>query len=188
MRPSGLESAPRGLERAARVFLIGPMGSGKSTVGRALASRLGFDFLDSDKVIEDRTGVDIPYIFEKEGEAGFRQREASIIEEVSMLPRLVLATGGGAILDAGTREHLAARGTVVYLEATVEQQLRRTRGSTHRPLLQTEDPRGRLEQLMAVRAPLYQSLADLTVRTSRRKVTCMVEDITTWLLANGRVW
>ncbi|MGA0708791.1 MAG: shikimate kinase AroK [Steroidobacteraceae bacterium] len=187
MTPPGVESAQPGPERAARVFLIGPMGSGKSTVGRALASRLGFDFLDSDKVIEDRTGVDIPYIFEKEGEAGFRQREASIIEEVSMLPRLVLATGGGAILDAGTRQRLAARGTVVYLEATVEQQLRRTRGSTHRPLLQTEDPRGRLEQLMAVRAPLYQSLADLTVRTSRRKVACMVEDITAWLMANGRL-
>jgi len=185
--PSGVETALSGPERAGRVFLIGPMGSGKSTVGRALAARLGLDFLDSDKLIEKRTGVDIPYIFEKEGEAGFRQREASVIEEVSMLPHLVLATGGGAILDAGTRQRLASRGTVVYLEATVEQQLRRTRGSTHRPLLQTEDPRSRLEELMVVRAPLYQSLADLTVRTSRRKVACMVEDITTWLLANGKV-
>lgn len=187
MTPTGVEAAPSGPGRAVRVFLIGPMGSGKTTVGRSLAGRLGLEFLDSDKVIEDRTGVDIPYIFEREGEAGFRRREAEAIDEVSQRPGLVLATGGGAILDAGTRQRLAARGTVVYLEATVEQQLQRTRGSTHRPLLLTDDPRGRLEQLMIVREPLYRSTAHLTIRTARRKVARVVEDIASWLAANGRL-
>lgn len=174
-------------DQMGRMFLIGPMGAGKSTVGRALAERLRFDFLDSGKAIEDRTGVDIAYIFEKEGEAGFRRREAETIDEISQLPHLVLATGGGAILDSGTRRRLAERGTVIYLEATVEQQLQRTRGSTHRPLLLTDDPRGRLEQLMIVREPLYQSIAHLTIRTSRRKVARVVEDIATWLAASGRL-
>lgn len=187
MTLTGVEAALAEPARAARVFLVGPMGAGKSTVGRVLAARLGFDFLDSDKEIEERTGVDIPFIFEKEGEPGFRRREAEVIEAISLLPRLVLATGGGAVLDPGTRQRLTERGTVVYLEATVEQQLHRTRGSTHRPLLLTEDPRGRLEQLMAVRAPLYESIADLTIRTSRRKVARMVEDIVAWLSANGKL-
>ncbi len=187
MTPAGLEAVPGLPGQMGRVFLIGPMGAGKSTVGRALAARLGCEFLDSDQAIEDRTGVDISFIFEKEGEAGFRRREAEVIDEISQLPRLVLATGGGAILDANTRQRLAARGTVVYLEATVEQQLQRTRGSTHRPLLLTDDPRGRLEQLMIVREPLYQSIAHLTIRIGRRKVARMVEEIATWLAANGRL-
>jgi len=153
------------------------MGSGKSAVGRRLARELGLEFVDSDDEIERRTGVDIPYIFEKEGEAGFRQREAEIIADLTGRTGLVLATGGGAILDAGSRECLRSRGRVVYLRATVDQQMARTRRSTDRPLLNNADPRGTLERLMAVRAPLYEEVAAITVDTDGRKVKTVVDQI-----------
>jgi shikimate kinase len=159
------------------VFLVGPMGSGKTAVGRQLAARLGYRFVDSDAEIEVRTGVDIPFIFEKEGEQGFREREREVIDELTQAPGIVLATGGGAVMTDANRVHLAARGIVVYLETSVDQQLARTRRSTNRPLLFTEDPRGRLEALLAVREPLYQSIATLTVRTNGRKVAAVVEEI-----------
>jgi shikimate kinase len=159
------------------LFLIGPMGSGKTAVGRQLARRLGLEFLDADTEIERRTGVDIPYIFEKEGEAGFRHREREVIDELSARPGTVLATGGGAVQDAATRERLRARGRVVYLRASVDQQLARTRHSDHRPLLRGDDPRGTLERLMTVRAPLYEELAWLTVDTDGRRVSSVVEEI-----------
>jgi len=153
------------------------MGSGKSAVGRRLARELGLEFVDSDDEIERRTGVDIPYIFEKEGEAGFRQREAEIIADLTGRTGLVLATGGGAILDAGSRERLRSRGRVVYLRTTVDQQMARTRHSADRPLLNNADPRGTLERLMAVRAPLYDEVAAFTVDTDGRKVKTVVDQI-----------
>jgi shikimate kinase len=159
------------------VFLVGPMGSGKTAVGRQLAQRLGYRFVDSDAEIEVRTGVDIPFIFEKEGEEGFRERERQVIGELTQLAGIVLGTGGGAVLSGDNRQHLAARGVVVYLETTVEQQLARTRRSQNRPLLFTEDPGGRLASLMAVREPLYRSIAAITVSTDWRKVGSVVDEI-----------
>lgn len=157
------------------LFLIGPMGAGKSTIGRQLSIRLNMDFHDSDHEIEARTGVDIPLIFELEGEAGFRRRERIVIDELTRLPGIVLATGGGAILDPANRHHLSSRGRVVYLHASVNQQLRRTRRDRNRPLLQTEDPRARLEELMAVRDPLYREIACTVIETDGRRVRDVVK-------------
>ena len=161
------------------------MGSGKSAVGRRLARDLGLEFVDSDEEIERRTGVDVPYIFEKEGEAGFRLRETEVIDDLTRRDGLVIATGGGAILDAASRECLRARGRVVYLRTTVDQQLARTRHSADRPLLNNDDPRGTLERLMAVRAPLYDEVASITVDTDGRKVKTVVDQILRALAAPG---
>jgi len=139
---------------AGNIFLVGPMGSGKSAVGRRLAGRLGLEFVDSDAEIESRTGVDIPYIFEREGEAGFRVRERELLDELTRRDGVLIATGGGAILDADTRSRLRSRGCVVYLRTSVGQQLARTRRGDQRPLLRNPDPRGTLERLMQQRAPL----------------------------------
>jgi len=162
---------------ASNIFLVGPMGSGKTAVGRRLATLLGLEFVDSDAEIERQTGVDIRYIFEREGEAGFRSREAEIIEALTRQPGTLVATGGGAVLDARTRERLRSRGCVVYLRTSVDQQLARTRRSSHRPLLNVEDPRGALERLMAQRAPLYEEVADLVADTDGRKVSAVVDEI-----------
>jgi shikimate kinase len=138
---------------------------------------LHLEFVDSDEVIESRTGVDIPFIFEKEGEAGFRKREAGVIDDVSQKEGIVLATGGGAILDPQNRNHLGARGFVIYLHTSVEQQLSRTRKGRDRPLLATDDPRAALEALMAAREPLYREIADLTIDTDGRKVRAVANEI-----------
>jgi len=159
------------------IFLIGPMGAGKSTIGRQLAKQLRLVFQDSDHEIERRTGVDIPLIFELEGEAGFRRRETAIIDELTRLTGIVLATGGGAILDPVNRAHLAERGQVIYLHASVDQQLSRTRRDRSRPLLQTDDPRRRLEELMAVREPLYRETADRVINTDTKRVRDVVHEI-----------
>lgn len=159
------------------VFLIGPMGAGKTAVGKQLARRLGWDFVDSDREIEKRTGVDIPFIFEKEGEEGFRARECRAIEELSARQQVVLATGGGAVLNAENRKLLAARGFVVYLFASVEQQAKRTRLGRNRPLLETEDPEARLAELMAIRDPLYRQVADLILQTDGQRVPQVAEEI-----------
>jgi shikimate kinase len=159
------------------IFLVGPMGSGKSAVGRQLAQRLGLTFIDSDAEIEARTGVDVACIFDREGEAGFRTRERDVIDLLTRQPRTLIATGGGAVLDAHTRERLRSRGCVVYLRTSVDQQLARTRRSTHRPLLDTPDPRGTLQRLMLQRAGLYEETADLTVDTDGRKVKTVVDEI-----------
>lgn len=147
------------------IFLVGPMGAGKTTVGRRLAKALKMDFFDSDRVIEERCGVDIQTIFDKEGEAGFRRRETQVLDELTRLPGIVLATGGGAVLAAENRANLLTRGRVVYLRCTVDEQLARTARSTKRPLLQTENPRGRLEELIAIRDPLYRQVAEIVVNT-----------------------
>ncbi len=153
------------------------MGSGKTAVGRALARRLGLPFADSDAEIESRTGVDIAYIFEREGEAGFRIREREVIDTLTATAGIVLATGGGAVLLPENRERLAARGTVVFLDTTIEQQLQRTRRSRHRPLLATEDRRATLEELKRVRDPLYRSIAAITIRTEERAPTTVAAEI-----------
>lgn len=159
------------------IFLIGPMGAGKTTVGRRLAELRGMTFADSDHEIEQRTGVDIAYIFEKEGEAGFRRREKHVIAELTAGHGLVLATGGGAVLEPENRQHLASRGFVVYLRATIEHQVRRTGHSDNRPLLQTGDRRGVLEELFALRDPLYREIADLVIETDGRNARALAQEI-----------
>jgi shikimate kinase len=159
------------------LFLIGPMGAGKSTIGRRLARNLKREFLDSDKIIEQKTGADIPLIFDLEGEAGFRKRESAVIDELTRQHNIVLATGGGAILSAENRKHLHDRGFVIYLYASVRQQLNRTAHDQNRPLLQTEDPRRRLEELFAVRDPLYRETAHLVVDTDGKTVPQVVRKI-----------
>ncbi len=153
------------------------MGAGKSAVGRQLARLLHLEFVDSDEEIEARTGVDIPFIFEKEGEAGFRKREAKAIDDLSQKDGIVLATGGGAVMDPQNRNHLGARGFVIYLHTSVDQQLSRTRKGRERPLLAEDDPRAVLEALMATREPLYREIADLTVETDGRKVRAVANEI-----------
>jgi shikimate kinase len=152
------------------VFLVGPMGSGKSAVGKALARLLCCKLIDSDTEIERRTGVDIPFIFEREGEAGFREREREVIEDLTHLPGIVLATGGGAILLPENRAALASRGFVVYLETSLAQQVERTKHGRGRPLLNDTDPAVKLAELMQVREPLYRGVARLVVSTDRRRV------------------
>jgi shikimate kinase len=159
------------------IFLIGPMGSGKSAVGRRLAEELGREFIDSDDAIEARSGVDIPFIFEREGEAGFRQREARVIDELTQLPRIVLATGGGSAQDPENRRHLRERGFVVYLHASVDQQLKRTRRGRARPMLKAGDPREVLARLMTVREPQYREIAHLVINTDGRRVPSVVREI-----------
>lgn len=159
-------------------FLVGPMGAGKSTIGRQLARALKLEFLDSDREIENRTGVDIPLIFELEGETGFRGRETRIIDELTAMPGIVLATGGGAILNPDNRKYLSTRGTVIYLRTSIDQQLRRTAHDQHRPLLQTADPKARLEELMVVRGPLYEETAHLIINTDGCRIRDVVSKIT----------
>jgi shikimate kinase len=159
------------------IFLIGPMGSGKTAVGKSLARLLEMPFYDSDHEIERRCGADIPLIFEREGEPGFRRREREVIADLSALQRIVLATGGGAVMDADNRRELAGRGWVVYLETSVPQQVERAGRTRHRPMLHGADPRQRLEQLMGMREPLYREIADLNVSTDRRRVQAVSERI-----------
>ena len=159
------------------IFLIGPMGSGKTAVGRHLARLFHFTFHDSDADIEAKTGVDIPFIFEKEGEAGFRIRETESIDRLTRLESIVLATGGGAVIDPANRAALAERGVVVYLVTSVNQQIERTRHARHRPLLHDTDPEQRLRELMGRRAMLYAEIADLTITTDGRRVQLVAEEI-----------
>jgi shikimate kinase len=159
------------------IFLIGPMGSGKTAVGRQLARLFRYTFHDSDADIEAKTGVDIPFIFEKEGEVGFRLRERESIERLTQLDSIVLATGGGAVVDPANRRALAERGVVVYLSTSVDQQIERTRHGRHRPLLHDTDPEQKLKDLMSRRAALYAEIADLTVTTDGRRVQLVAEEI-----------
>ncbi len=159
------------------VFLIGPMGAGKSAVGRQLARMLHLTFMDSDEEIERRTGVDIAFIFEKEGEAGFRVREVKAIDDLSNMDGVVLATGGGAVVDPENRSRLGARGFVVYLKTSVDQQLSRTRRGRDRPMLGDGDRRDVLDKLLAEREPMYYEIADLTVETDGRKVNAVAREI-----------
>jgi shikimate kinase len=163
--------------KAGNIFLVGLMGAGKTTVGKLLAKHLGKTFYDSDHEIERRTGVNIPLIFDIEGEAGFRSREQAMIEELTGKQDIVLATGGGAVLSPLNRAMLSGHGTVVYLRATAEDLWLRTRHDRGRPLLQTADPQVRLAQLFEQRDPLYQEVADITVDTSRQSVAALVHQL-----------
>jgi len=165
------------MKRPDNFFLVGLMGAGKSSVGRQLASVLDMDFMDSDAEIELRTGVDIPLIFELEGEAGFRRRETRVIGDLTGRQNLVLATGGGVVLDEQNRQVLKSRGFVIYLQASVDQLLERTSRDRRRPLLYTDDPRARLLELLQQREPLYEEIADLIVNTDRRGVRQVVDEI-----------
>jgi shikimate kinase len=159
------------------IFLVGPMGAGKSTVGRQLAKTLNMEFVDCDREIEDRTGVTIAVIFELEGEEGFRKRECAMIEQLTERDGIVLATGGGAVLDEENRSRLRTRGFVIYLNAPIELLLERTARDKQRPLLQTDDPRAKLTALAAEREPLYQQVADMVVKTDRRTARHVVKEI-----------
>lgn len=159
------------------LILVGPMGAGKSTIGRLLSGELHLDFVDSDKEIEDRCGANIPWIFDKEGEQGFRDREEAAIDDLTLRSGLLIATGGGVVMRKNNREHLAARGTVVYLRTSVEQQMIRTQRDKNRPLLQTQDPRATLTELFEVRDPLYQEIADIVIHTDQRNPKNVVNEI-----------
>ena len=159
------------------IFLVGPMGAGKSTIGRQLAKSLKRSFFDSDKEIEKRTGVSISWIFEMEGEAGFRVREQKMIAELTGLKDIVLATGGGAILAEDNRRALRAQGHVVYLAASEEQLLKRTAKDKTRPLLQTDDPQQQIIDLLEKRDPLYRSVADVVLRTGDQSIQHTVSDV-----------
>lgn len=149
------------------IYLVGPMGAGKTTVGRYLAELLGREFLDSDHEIERRTGASIPWIFEKEGEPGFRSRETMVINQLTLQQNLVLATGGGAVTQAPNREYLNKRGIVIYLFTPVEIQLQRTYRDKNRPLLQVENPEKKLRDLLAIRDPLYREVAHYIIETNQ---------------------
>ncbi|AEY02741.1 shikimate kinase I [Oceanimonas sp. GK1] len=160
------------------IFLVGPMGAGKSTIGKYLAQQLHMEFYDSDHEIERRTGADISWVFDVEGEEGFRQREEKVINELSELQGIVLATGGGSIKSRESRNRLSARGIVVYLETTVEKQLARVQKDKRRPLLQTEEPpREVLERLAHERNELYREVADYVVRTDEQSAKLVANQI-----------
>lgn len=173
------DAISEGVERAGsaisgNIFLVGMMGAGKTSVGKVLAKRLNKAFFDSDHVIEDRTGVKIPLIFEIEGEPGFRLRESAVLDELTAQDEIVLATGGGAILAPDNRDRLRTRGTVVYLRASVKDLLNRTRHDKNRPLLQTADPRVRLNELYQIRDPLYREVAHVTIDTGNQSLATLV--------------
>lgn len=164
------------------VFLIGPVGAGKSTIGRQLANELKLEFVDSDREIEQRCGVDIDWIFDIEGEEGFRNREQEILIELAKRQNIVLATGGGVIIRPENRTLLSSRGKVVYLQASIEQQLERTSKDKKRPLLQVSNKTEKLKELMKFRAPLYDEIADITIETTDTTVRNVVQKITNLLM------
>lgn len=147
------------------IFLVGPMGAGKSTIGKALAEITNYDLFDSDSEIEKRTGADIAWVFDVEGEEGFRKREAAVIDDLTKMNGIILATGGGTVKLKENRNHLISRGVVVYLETSVEKQFSRTSSDKRRPLLNNPDPKGTLERLLKERDPLYREVADIVVKT-----------------------
>jgi shikimate kinase len=160
-----------------RIVLVGPMGAGKSTIGRQLARELGYRFLDSDRMIEERCGADIPWIFDVEGEDGFRQRESAILRELSGVDASVLATGGGAIMKEENHDWLKRDAVIVYLKASLEQQIERTRKDRNRPLLQNDDPEAVLRRLFELRDPIYSRLADMVMPTDRKSPRLVVRQI-----------
>jgi len=169
------------MAKSENIFLIGPMGSGKTTIGRQLSTILGKRFVDADHEIERRTGVSIPTIFDIEGEPGFRSRESLAIADLTLDHNIVLATGGGAVLSDENRSLLAERGTVVYLQATPDILYERTKRDRNRPLLQTDDPRGKIVELLKIREPLYLQAADLVIETGHRSPQSVARDIVTRL-------
>jgi len=165
------------MSQSKNYFLVGPMGAGKTAVGRQLAKLLKYEFIDSDEEIELRTGVDIPFIFEKEGELGFRKREKNIINEMTERNNIVLATGGGAILSEHNRKHFISRGIVIYLFASIKKQVERTSRGKERPLINNQDSRKILHDLMKIREPLYRNIADFIIMTDGRKINSVAKEI-----------
>lgn len=165
------------MNSSGNIFLVGPMGVGKTTIGRVLAEMLSLEFFDSDREIESATGADIPWIFDVEGESGFRLRETRMIEQLSAKKNIVLATGGGAIGAAENREWLKDRGAVVYLRAPISQQVERTSRDKSRPLLQTPNPEQKIRELMEIRDPLYREVADIIVDTNHRSPKTVSQEI-----------
>lgn len=165
------------------VFLVGPMGVGKSTIGRLLAAELHLSFCDSDRVIEERTGADIPWIFDMEGEAGFRERETTVLAELAAESSLVVATGGGIVMRPQNCQIMKESGFVCYLTASIEQLVERTSRDKKRPLLQVENPRQKIIELLALREPLYRSVADFAVNTDRRSPKSVAQEIASLVLA-----
>ena len=165
------------MDTPANIFLIGPMGAGKSTIGRRLASVLDKEFVDADHALEQRTGVDIPLIFELEGEAGFRKRESELLARLVMRENVVLATGGGVVLSAQNRANLAEHGFVIYLDAPIDLLVTRVARDRHRPLMQTSDPKATMQELMRIRDPLYRESADMVVRSTHRSSRFVVREI-----------
>ena len=159
------------------IFLVGPMGAGKSTIGRHLADELHLDFFDSDQEIERRTGADIAWIFDLEGEDGFRAREENVIDDLTDKQGIVLATGGGSIVTKAVRNRLSARGIVVYLQTTIDKQVARTQRDKRRPLLQNEDPEKVLRDLAEQRNPLYEEVADYVVDTDDQSARAVANQI-----------
>ncbi|MBV7315630.1 MAG: shikimate kinase AroK [Shewanella sp.] len=159
------------------IFLVGPMGAGKSTIGRHLAQMLHLEFHDSDHEIEKRTGADIAWVFDVEGEEGFRQREAQVVADLTEMQGIVLATGGGSVQSKDIRNFLSARGIVVYLETTIDKQVARTQRDKRRPLLQVDDPRQVLEELAEIRNPLYEEIADVIVKTDEQSAKVVANQI-----------
>ncbi|MFC4160210.1 shikimate kinase AroK [Chitinimonas lacunae] len=166
-----------GMKVPGNLFLVGLMGAGKTTIGRSLARLTDKEFHDSDHEIEARTGVRVPVIFDIEGETGFRQRECEVIRDLASRPDIVLATGGGAVLNPDNRKVLAEHGLVLYLRASVDELYQRTRQDRNRPLLQIADPRARLAELYEQRDPLYREIADLVIDTSRQSVQHLAQQI-----------
>lgn len=159
------------------IFLVGPMGAGKSTIGRLLAAELAFSFRDSDRVIEDRTGADIPWIFDMEGEEGFRERETAVLRDLAHEQDAVIATGGGIVMRPINRELMKTAGMVVYLTASIDQLVERTSRDKKRPLLQVENPRQRIIDLITLRDPLYRETATVIVNTDRRSPKAVAQEI-----------
>ena len=168
---------PAPTKPAGSIFLVGLMGAGKTTIGRLLSRHREMEFVDSDYEIVARCGVSIPTIFEIEGEAGFRKRESAMIDELTQRADIVLATGGGAVLDPVNREHLKTRGIVVYLRCSPQELYVRTRHDRNRPLLQTEDPLARLEALYAQRHPLYMEVADVVIDSGKQSTHCLMRKL-----------
>jgi len=165
------------------IFLIGPMGAGKTSAGRYLAKQLNKDFYDTDEEIEKKTGVSLSWIFDLEGMTGYREREMKIIESMSSLSNIVLSTGGGCVESPEVRDILRHRGTVIYMEVSLQTQLNRLKRDKKRPLLQGENPQEVLIKLWEEREPFYEEIADFTVVTDNRSVRDVCEDILSWLRA-----
>lgn len=159
------------------IFLVGPMGAGKSTIGRVLAFELNRQFRDTDRVIEDRTGADIPWIFDMEGESGFRDRETAVLADLSTETDLVIATGGGIVLRPENRQMMKDSGFVCYLTASTDQLVERTARDKKRPLLQVENPRQKIIDLLEMRDPIYRESADFIINTDKRSPKMVAQEI-----------
>lgn len=165
------------INQKGNIILIGPMGSGKTSTGRMLAKEMGYVFLDTDEEVTKRTGVSIAYIFDVEGEEGFRKRECLALKECLNDNNTILSTGGGIVLSKENRDLLQDRGTVVYLQTSIRFQVKRTASTNNRPLLQNKDPEETLEKLMLTRAPLYEEIADITIMTDNKSLQEMSKEI-----------